>query len=124
MASNDDQGARSAAASRRTHPVPPAVRRSLKETAEAVETWRKLRGLTQAQLADRAGVGRRTIIRLEGGDGGVTVENLLRVLRALGLLDALPRALDPYESDIGRLRADEQLPQRVRPRSLRGDRTA
>lgn len=122
MAPYENQEARSTASSRRAHPVPPTVRRSLKQTAEAVEAWRKLRGLTQAQLADRAGVGRRTIIRLEGGDGGVTVENLLRVLRALGLLDALPRALDPYESDIGRLRADEQLPQRVRPRSLSGDR--
>ena len=25
------------------------------------------------------------------------------------------RALDPYESDVGRLRSDEELPQRVRP---------
>lgn len=104
--------------------VPPAVRRSLKQTAEAVRAWRKLRGLTQAQLADRAGVSRRTIVRLERGDGGMTVENFLRLLRALGLLDALPRALDPYESDIGRLRADQQLPQRVRPRSLSGDKDA
>ena len=92
--------------------------------AEAVEAWRKLRGLTQTQLADRAGVGRRTIARLESGDGGVTIENLLRVLRALGLLETLPRALDPYESDVGRLRAAEQLPQRVRPRRLTGDRDA
>jgi hypothetical protein len=48
------------------------------------------------------------------------VENLLRILRALGILDALPRALDPYETDIGRLRSEEQLPQRVRPRNLTG----
>lgn len=77
-----------------------------------------MRGLTQAQLGDRAGVSRETLGRLENGDGGVSVENLLRVLRALGVLDALPRAIDPYETDIGRLRADEQLPRRVRPRSL------
>jgi transcriptional regulator with XRE-family HTH domain len=79
-----------------------------------------LRGLTQAQLADRASVSRSTLARLEGGDGGVSVENLLRVLRALGVLDSLPKALDPYETDVGRLRADEQLPRRVRPRSLTG----
>ena len=82
--------------------------------------WRKLRGLTQAQLADRAGVGSRTLQRLEDGDGGVSTENLLRVLRALGVLDFLPRALDPYETDLGRLRADEQLPRRVRPKNLTG----
>ena len=91
------------------------------EVAGAITGWRKLRGLTQAQLADRAGVGRTTVLRLEKGDGGVSTENLLRVLRALGILDALPRALDPYESDLGRLRSDEQLPQRVRPRRLAAD---
>ncbi len=84
-------------------------------------TWRKLRGLTQAQLADRAGVDRKTVLRLEKGDGGVSTENLLRILRALGILDTLPRALDPYETDLGRLRADEQLPRRVRPRRLTDD---
>jgi DNA-binding XRE family transcriptional regulator len=76
--------------------------------------------MTQAQLADRAGVSRETIIRLEDGDGGVRLENVLRVLRALGLLDAIVQSLDPYESDVGRLRADEHLPQRVRPRRLTG----
>ena len=82
--------------------------------------WRKLRGLAQAQLADRAGISRDTLARLEGGDGGVSVENLLRILRALGVLDALPRALDPYETDLGRMRSLERLPQRVRTRDLSG----
>lgn len=39
---------------------------------------------------------------------------LLGVLRALGQLDALGKALDPYETDFGRARADQALPQRVR----------
>jgi transcriptional regulator with XRE-family HTH domain len=116
------QNKKPAARIRSAHPVPLAVRRANSQMADAVAAWRKLRGLTQSQLANRAGVGRRTIVRLESGDSTVTVENLLRVLRALGLLDALPRALDPYETDIGRLRADEQLPQRVRPRDLTGNR--
>jgi DNA-binding XRE family transcriptional regulator len=100
--------------------VPPPLRRALANIAADVAVWRKLRGLTQAQLADRAGVSRDTLARLEGGEGGISLENLLRVLRALGVLDSLTRALDPYESDVGRLRADERLPQRVRPRSLTG----
>ncbi len=80
--------------------------------------WRKLRGLTQAQLADRAGVSLNPVRRLEHGDGGISLENLLRILRALGVLDSLPRALDPYETDVGRLRSEEQLPRRVRPKNL------
>lgn len=100
-------------------PTPLPVRRALAEVASSLGAWRKLRGVTQAQLADRAGVSRSTIVRMERGDGGVTLENVLRVLRALGVLEAITRALDPYESDVGRLRADERLPERVRPRQLK-----
>jgi len=104
--------------------VPAPVSRALRSLGEEIVIWRKLRGLTQAQLADRSGVARNTLNRLERGDGGISTENLLRILRGLGVLDNLSRGLDPYESDIGRLRANQQLPQRVRPRSLqkhRGD---
>jgi transcriptional regulator with XRE-family HTH domain len=105
---------------RKRSAAPGAVGRALRELSEDIATWRKLRGLTQAQLADRAGVSRDTIMRLERGDGGVGIETLLRALRALGVLDGLVRALDPYETDVGRLRAAERLPQRVRPRDLTG----
>jgi transcriptional regulator with XRE-family HTH domain len=100
--------------------VPPAVRRTNRRLAEDLVVWRKLRGLTQAQLADRAGVGRATLARLESGEGGATLESLLRVLRSLGILDSLSKALDPYESDVGRLRSGEELPQRVRSSRLIG----
>ncbi|MFI5004243.1 MAG: helix-turn-helix domain-containing protein [Solirubrobacterales bacterium] len=103
---------------RSAYPLPPTVRRALGQLADDLTTWRKLRGLTQAQLADRSGVSRDTLIRMEHGDGGVSIGNLLLILRALGILESLPKALDPYESDIGRLRSDERLPQRVRPRNL------
>ena len=98
--------------------APLPVRRSLRDLATHVQAWRKLRGLTQAQLADRAGVTRGTIARLEAGDRAISLEILLRVLHALGILDGLAPALDPYETDLGRLRADEHLPERVRPRDL------
>jgi transcriptional regulator with XRE-family HTH domain len=102
----------------RARAVPSSIRRALRDVADDVGAWRKLRGLTQAQLADRSDVSRGTVVRLEGGDGGVSLENLLRILRSLGVLDGVVKALDPYETDIGRLRSDEQLPQRVRTRDL------
>jgi hypothetical protein len=58
--------------------------------------------------------------RIEAGDGGVSIENLLRVLRSLGIQDLLTEALDPLASDVGRLRSEEELPRRVRPRRLTG----
>lgn len=102
----------------RVRAVPSSIRRALRDVAGDVAAWRKLRGLTQAQLADRSDVSRGTVVRLEGGDGGVSLENLLRVLRSLGVLDGVVKALDPYETDVGRLRSDEQLPRRVRTRDL------
>jgi transcriptional regulator with XRE-family HTH domain len=99
-------------------PSPLPVRRALRDLGDHLRVWRKLRGLTQGQLAERAGVNRRTIGRMERGDGEVRTEIFLRIAHALGILDRVPRALDPYETDIGRLRADEQLPKRVRPRDL------
>jgi transcriptional regulator with XRE-family HTH domain len=97
---------------------PASIGRGLRNLGEDIVTWRKLRGLTQAQLADRADLSVNTLRRLEKGDGGVSIENLMRALRGLGVLDQLLAALDPYESDIGRLRSTESLPRRVRPRRL------
>lgn len=106
--------------SRRARSLPPAIGRALRDAGEDVTTWRKLRNLTQAQLAERADVGVNTLRRVEHGDGGITLENLLRILRVLGVLDGLLRSLDPYESDVGRLRSDQRLPKRIRPRDLSG----
>lgn len=83
--------------------------------------WGAEAPLTQAQLAERAGVSRGVARRLEAGDGGVSVENLVRILRALGVAELVTAALDPLNSDIGRLRADEGLPKRVRPKRLSQD---
>jgi transcriptional regulator with XRE-family HTH domain len=95
--------------------TPAAVSRSLRQLGVDLCTWRKLRHLTAAEVADRAGIGVNTVLRLENGDGA-TLENVLRVARALGVLEALTVAIDPYATDLGRLRADESLPERVRHR--------
>ncbi|MDR1413278.1 MAG: helix-turn-helix domain-containing protein [Actinomycetes bacterium] len=84
------------------------------QIGEQLTTWRKLLGLTAAQVADRAGIARSTLARVEKGEGGVNFQAVLSMARALGVLDDLVRATDPYESDLGRARADQQLPKRVR----------
>ena len=99
---------------RPAQPTPIAVRRAAREIGERLATWRRLRGLTASQVADRAGITRVTLSRLEAGTGGTSLENTLRVARALGIMDELVDSVDPYASDIGRLRASEKLPRRVR----------
>jgi transcriptional regulator with XRE-family HTH domain len=95
-------------------PIPIAVTRTLRDLGEDIAVWRKLRRLTVAQVAERAGVSRGTVQRLESGDGGVSLANVFRIARALGVLDSLAKSLDPYATDVGRLRSEEELPQRVR----------
>lgn len=93
--------------------TPAPVARAVRTMGKDLATWRKLRRLTVTEVADRAGVGVSTVLRLESGSG-TTLENTLRIARALGVLDLLASALDPYATDLGRARADEELPTRVR----------
>jgi len=92
------------------------VARALVDLGGHLRTWRKLNGLTAALAAERAGISRQTLRGIETGAGTASTENLLRVLRVLGTLPAVVAATDPLGTDIGRLRADQALPQRVRPR--------
>ncbi len=99
-------------------PTPVPVQRALRELGHHILTWRKLQRLTAAQVADRAGIDVKTLRRLEHGEGTTSLENTLRVARAIGVLDELAASLDPYATDVGRLRTEERLPERVRqPRS-------
>jgi transcriptional regulator with XRE-family HTH domain len=94
--------------------TPIAVANAQRRIGEQLATWRRLRRLTAAQVADRAGLSRHTVMRLENGEGA-SLESMLRIARALGVLDSLVAALDPYATDVGRLRSEEALPKRVRP---------
>ncbi|GAB2683057.1 helix-turn-helix domain-containing protein [Thalassiella azotivora] len=94
--------------------LPAKVRHSANQLGEHLTTWRKLQNLTAEQVAERAGLSRPTLRKLEHGDVSVGMESFLKVLWALGQLDRVTEALDPYETDLGRARADAQLPSRVR----------
>jgi transcriptional regulator with XRE-family HTH domain len=95
-------------------PAASRVKAAAASIGEQFVAWRKLQGLTAAQVAERAGIARNTLRRIETGDLGVGFQAFLSVARALGVLEAVVTATDPYETDLGRARADEALPKRVR----------
>jgi transcriptional regulator with XRE-family HTH domain len=90
------------------------VKTANRDIGDQLRTWRKLSHLTMQQVADRAGIARSTLQRIENGDGGVNFQAVLSTARALGILDEIVRATDPYETEFGRARADLTLPKRVR----------
>lgn len=79
--------------------------------AENVRTLREAAGLTQARLAEKAGVPRSTLGLMESGEGNPTLAVVLAVRRALGV--RLEELLEPPPSDTLLYRADE-LPQKRR----------
>jgi transcriptional regulator with XRE-family HTH domain len=81
----------------------PAV---LAEIGQRLARHRLNRNLTQAELAKEAGVSKRTLVRLEGGES-TQLTNLIRVLRALDLLANLDAFIPPpVPSPIQQLRTE------------------
>jgi len=56
------------------------------ELGQAILVAREAAGLTQAQLARRAGVDRKLLYRLESGKANPRMQSVMRVLAALGLM--------------------------------------
>ncbi|WP_281257201.1 helix-turn-helix domain-containing protein [Knoellia remsis] len=93
---------------------PTRVHRASTDIGTHLATWRRMLDLTAVQVAERADISRDTLRRLEHGDPGVSWGTVLAVARALGALDRLVDALDPFETDLGRARAAQRIPRRVR----------
>ena len=61
------------------------------DLGKIIRTTRKLAGLSQIELAERAGVGKTLVFNLEKGSTNVALENVLKVLKILNIkLDFKP----------------------------------
>ena len=67
----------------------------LRELGGRLAAARLARNLTQAALAEEAGVSKRTVERLESGEVAARLSGLVRVCRALGLVDRLDALVPP-----------------------------
>ena len=90
------------------------IGRQITELGEHIHGWRMVLGLTAQQVAERADITRDTLRKIESGNPNVNFNSVAQVLRALGLLDRVVDAVDPLNSDIGRLRADRLTRRRAR----------
>jgi len=80
--------------------VSKVTREALQLLAEAVRAGRLQRGWTAAELAERVGVSRPTIVSVERGDPGVAIGTVLEAAQLVGvpLFDADPDALERYRA--------------------------
>jgi transcriptional regulator with XRE-family HTH domain len=69
--------------------------------------------MSAQDFADRCGISRATLHRLEGGDPGVGINTLAVALHALGRLDALVDIADPARDAVTMIQLREAVPRRV-----------
>ena len=92
-------------------PIP--VARAMRNIAENLDLARRQQRITLDLLAERANLSVPTVRRLLN-EGAGSFENFLRVARILGVLQSVEDATDPLNTPIGRARAEQDVPKRVR----------
>ena len=88
-------------------PLLPKYERMMRTMGENIRLARLRRDLSSEQVAERAGISRNTLIKIEKGDEGVAIGMYLRVLIVLGLQDNL--LLVAKDDELGRKLQDAGL---------------
>ncbi len=91
----------------------PAIR-ALRKLGKDLSSARRRRRITIQLMAERAGVSRATIGKIEKGDPTTSMGAYAAVLFALGMTEQLGDLVDAVYDLTGRQLIDEQLPLRVR----------
>ncbi|MDO4841841.1 MAG: hypothetical protein Q3982_04105 [Phoenicibacter congonensis] len=93
--------------------IPAQVSRAQQEIADNLNLARRQQRISAEVLAERSNMSKTTLYKmLNHGEG--TLENFLRVARCLHLLDEIVEATDPLNTEMGRIYAMSEVPQRVR----------
>jgi transcriptional regulator with XRE-family HTH domain len=91
----------------------------LQEIGKRIARLRLERNLSQAQLAEQAGISKRTLGRLEYGSAATQLSLFLRVLRQLDLLERLEKLLpEPQPSPLALLEQQQATRKRASRRRL------
>jgi transcriptional regulator with XRE-family HTH domain len=91
----------------------------LRELGMRITATRLAQNLTQAALAEQAGISKRTLERLESGEVATQLSGFIRVCRVLGLLEGFENLIPPpMPSPIAQLKLAGR--QRQRAQGKRG----
>jgi DNA-binding XRE family transcriptional regulator len=96
----------------RSLPIP--VVRAVRKLGQDISAARRRRRIPTIILAERAGINRKTLIKIEKGHPGVLMAHYASVLFALGLVNRLADIADIAHDALGRDLDEETLPKRIR----------
>lgn len=108
---------------RKALPVPLPVERAIRKLGHDLSLARRRRHISQASLAERIGASLSTIKRMEDGDLRIPLHFIARAMYLFGELERVSNLLDTARDDIGLTLMNDQLPQRVRAKSAKRNKT-
>lgn len=94
--------------------TPLPVKRGLKKLGQDLRDARRRRRIPMKLAAERAGISRTTLGKIELGDEGVSLGAYARVLFILGMMGRLADLADPKFDQLGIGLEAEHLPKRIR----------
>jgi transcriptional regulator with XRE-family HTH domain len=86
----------------------------LKKLGGYLKDARKGRGLTGILAAERAGISRPTLVRVEAGDPSVSMGAYAALLQLYGLLEQMAAGITPEQDKTGQVLRMTKQPKRVR----------
>lgn len=90
---------------------------ALREAGKRLAQIRLSRNITQQELAQRAGVSKRSLERLEAGEGGLRLVLFFAVCGVLGLMPGFESLLPEMQLSPQDILAKRTLPKRARKRA-------
>ncbi len=94
--------------------LPVSVRNGLKRLGTDLKNARLRRRLKMITIADRAGISRETLAKIQKGDPGVSMGSYASVILALGLGTGWMALADIFNDKMGQALDEERIPQRAR----------
>jgi len=92
-----------------------------KELGERLSSYRLSRNLRQQDVAERGGISRGAVARIEAGEGG-TIDSLLRIMQALDIEDRVELLLP--DASLSPLDPRSEIGPRQRARSRHTEKSA
>lgn len=94
--------------------LPISVRTGLLKLGDSLRKARLRRRLKMVTVADRAGISRETLAKIQRGDPGVSMGSYAAVIFALGLGTDWMSLADITHDKVGQILDEERLPKRAR----------
>lgn len=92
---------------------PQSVQRALKQCGENIRLARRRRSIPVSVMAERVGVSKPTLAKIERGDPTVQFGHVASAMFVLGMVENLRDMAAPEHDELGVTLEEDRLPQRI-----------